>query len=237
MVLGKLYKENEILLLFLYVLLLATSITGIVLIFVYIEKLIFKISLIVLVLTLIILISLIPYYLYKYKRIPNNIIIFNVIDATITINTYKKNYIVKISDIAYITIHNLGTKFLFGDRIEEGKLCFFLIDGTKIKTLEIDNVYDAYNKLDEIVFVDRNNKEVLKEQLIDKLEGWGSKKEYKAIVSILVALFIPFFGLFFISNQNDFKKLKNGKPTGLMAIAYIISAFWILVILFVIYLL
>ena len=108
---------------------------------------------------------------------------------------------------------------------------FYLNDGTKIKTEEIDNVYDVYYKLDEIVFVDREYDVEIKDQLIDRLDGWGSKKEYPSIVSVLVALFIPFFGLFFVSNQKEFKELKNGKATGLMAIALVISALWLLAII------
>ena len=54
----------------------------------------------------------------------------------------------------------------------------------------------------------------------------GAKKEYPAIVSVLVALFVPFFGLWFVSNQKEFKELKNGKATGLMGLALFISALW-----------
>jgi hypothetical protein len=47
----------------------------------------------------------------------------------------------------------------------------------------------------------------------------------------LVSLFVPFFGLWFVSNQKDFKELKNGKATGLMAVALVISAFWVFAII------
>ena len=53
----------------------------------------------------------------------------------------------------------------------------------------------------------------------------------------MVAIFIPFFGLLFVKNQNEFKELKNGKTTGLMAVAYVISAFWFFAIILVIKLL
>lgn len=59
----------------------------------------------------------------------------------------------------------------------------------------------------------------------------GAKKEYPSIVSVLIALFVPFFGLWFVSNQKEFKELKDGKATGLMAVALVISAFWVFAII------
>ena len=231
MVIGKSYKENSILILVLYIFLFLVFVSGIAYSSIFIDKLVLKIVLIVLVSVLLLLSSYLPYYVYKCKKIPENVIVYNKLDETIIINGYKKNYAVKTSDIVAITIHNIGTKILFANRIEEGKLYFYLNDGTKIKTEEIDNVYDVYYKLDEIVFVDSQYQTEIKDQLVDKLDGWGAKKEYPSIVSVLVALFIPFFGLFFVSNQKEFKELKNGKATGLMAIALVISALWVLAII------
>ena len=74
----------------------------------------------------------------------------------------------------------------------------------------------------------------MKDQVLDKLDGWGSRKEYPAIVSFLVALFIPFFGLRFVQNQKEFKELKHGKATGLMAVAVVISTLWVFAILLII---
>lgn len=233
MVLGKAYKEDPILVMFLYFFLVIASITGIVFIVIYLDKLVLKITLIVVMGILILLLSYVPYNLYKVNKINENIIIYNELDETLTINTYKKTHIVNISDIAAITLHNIGTKMLFANRIEDGKLTFYLSDGTKIKTSEIANVYDLYDKLNEIVFKDREFTEDVKDQLIDKLDGWGSKREYPTIVSILVAIFIPFFGAFFVSNQKKFKELKNGKATGLMGMALVISTLWVIAIIVV----
>ena len=232
MVLGIAYKENKILTMFIYFILLAASITGIVFISIYVNKLFLKIILIIIISLLIILFIYLPYYLYINAKTPETAVLYNSLDETITINTYNNNkYIVNISDISVVTIHNIGTKLLLSDRIEEGKLYFYLNDGTKIKTPELDKVYKTYEKLDEIVFVDRKNEAVIKEQLCDKLDGWGAKKEYPTIVSVLVALFIPFFGTWFVLNQKEFKKIKNGKATGLMAVALVISALWAIAII------
>ncbi len=237
MVLGKAYKENSILLMFMYFFLLIILSAGIVFTAIYMDKLPVKIALIVVMGILIILLSYVPYNLYKVKKTNDNIIIYNELDETLTINVYKKTYKVNISDIAAITLHNIGTKILFANRIEDGKLTFYLSDGTKIKTSEIANVYDLYDKLNEIVFKDREYTEDVKDQLIDKLDGWGSKREYPTIVSVLVAIFIPFFGVFFVSNQKEFKELKNGKATGLMGMALTISALWVIAIIVVLALL
>ena len=231
MVLGKAYKEDPILVMFLYFFLEIAFSAAIVFTAIYMNKLAVKIALIVVLGILILLLSYVPYNLYKVNKTNENIIIYNELDETLTINTYKKTHIVNISDIAAITLHNIGTKMLFANRIEDGKLTFYLSDGTKIKTSEIANVYDLYDKLNEIVFKDREFTEDVKDQLIDKLDGWGSKREYPTIVSILVAIFIPFFGAFFVSNQKEFKELKNGKATGLMGMALTISALWVIAII------
>ncbi len=231
MVLGKKSKEDLILVIFLYVFLLSALVAGIVLISIFNDKLALKITLISVISLFIILLSYVPYYLYKNVKTPENIITYNSVEEKIIINGYKKNYEINVSDIAVITVHNLGMILLLANRMEEGKLYFYLNDGTKIKTAYIDDIYDVYGKLDEIVFKDREYEALMKDQLIDKLDGWGAKKEYPSIVSILVALFIPFFGLWFVSNQMEFRELKNGKATGLMAVALTISAFWVIAII------
>lgn len=235
-VLGKAYKENTILVIFLYFFLLIAFIAGIICLILFLEKLSIKIILISLLSLLVLLITYIPYNLYKCKKTSEDIIIYNVIDETITINKYKKNYIVNVSDVSTVTVHNIGMHLLFANRMEEGKIYFYLNDGTIIKTPELVSAYDAYDKLDEILFKDREYDEEIKDQLVDKLDGWGSKKEYPAIVSILVSLFIPFFGLWFVQNQKEYKELKYGKSTGLMGIAITISALWVFIIIVIIYL-
>ncbi len=226
MILGKKSKEDIILDIFLYVFLLSVLVAGIVFVSIFIDKLALKISLIIILSLLIIFLSYLPFYLYKNVKTSDNIITYNSVEETIIINGFKKNYVINISDIAAITVHNLGMILLLANRMEEGKLYFYLNDGTKIKTANIDNVYEVYGKLDEIIFIDREYENVMKDQLIDKLDGWGAKREYPSIVSVLIALFVPFFGVWFVSNQKEFKELKNGKATGLMAVALVISAFW-----------
>ena len=234
MVLGKAYKENSILIMFIYFFLLIASIAGIVFITIYLDKIVLKITLFVVLGLFIVLLTYFPYVVYKNKKAPDSIIIYNSFDETITINTYKNKYKINISDISAITIHNISVIYIITSEIYVRKLYFYLNDGTKIKTPEIIDAYEVYEKLDEIVYKNREYQEIIKDQLLDKLDGWGSRKEYPAIVSILIALFIPFFGLFFVQNQNEFKELKNGKATGLMAVAYVISAFWVFAILLII---
>ena len=183
---------------------------------------------------IILLLTCFPFAVYRNKKIPDDVIVYNSFDETITINTYKKKYKVSISDINVITIHNVSALYFFISALDVRKLYFYLKDGTRIKTPEIVDAYEVYGKLDEIIFKDREYEEIMKDQVLDKLDGWGSRKEYPSIVSVLVALFIPFFGLFFVQNQNEFKELKNGKATGLMAVAYVISAFWVFAILLII---
>ena len=231
MVLGKAYKENSILIMFVYLFLLIVSIATAVFIFIHLDKLVLKISLIVVLGLFIVLLTYFPYVVYKNKKTPDSIIIYNSFDETITINTHRKKYKINISDISAITVHNVSLIYFITSEICVRKLYFYLKDGTRIKTPEIVDAYEVYGKLDEIIFKDREYEEIMKDQVLDKLDGWGSRKEYPAIVSFLVALFIPFFGLFFVQNQNKFKELKNGKATGLMAVAYVISAFWFFAII------
>ena len=231
MVLGSKYNENSILVMFLYFIMLIGASAGIVCFILFSDNLNLKILISIVLGLFILLISYIPYQLYKTSKVSDDIIKYNSIDETITINGYKKKHIIKISDISVITVHNMGMILLISNRIEEGKLYFYLNDGTKIKTVYIDDVYEVYNKLDEIIFKDKEHEVEMKDQVIDKLDGWGSKKEYPSIVSVLVALFVPFFGVWFVSNQKEFKELKNGKATGLMGLALFISALWAIAII------
>jgi hypothetical protein len=237
MVLGKAYKENSILIMFVYFFLLIVSIASSIFIFIHLDKLVLKISLIVVLGLFIVLLTYFPYVVYKNKKTPDSIIIYNSFDETITINTHRKKYKINISDISAITVHNVSLIYFITSEIYVRKLYFYLKDGTRIKTPEIVDAYEVYGKLDELIFKDREYEEIMKDQVLDKLDGWGSRKEYPAIVSFLVALFIPFLGLYFVKNQMEYKELKNGKATGLMAVALVIGAFWIFLIILVINLL
>jgi hypothetical protein len=222
---------------FVYFFLLIVSIASSIFIFIHLDKLVLKISLIVVLGLFIVLLTYFPYVVYKNKKTPDSIIIYNSFDETITINTHRKKYKINISDISAITVHNVSLIYFITSEIYVRKLYFYLKDGTRIKTPEIVDAYEVYGKLDELIFKDREYEEIMKDQVLDKLDGWGSRKEYPAIVSFLVALFIPFLGLYFVKNQMEYKELKNGKATGLMAVALVIGAFWIFLIILVINLL
>ena len=76
------------------------------------------------------------------------------------------------------------------------------------------------------------------EELLNKYWGWGSKKEYHSIVSILIAIIFPIIGLAFVNNQAHFKLDKNEKAHGLFLIALLISLLWwgllfLLIIIFI----
>lgn len=235
MVIGKAYKEKSISLLFLYFFLLIASIAGIALIALFLEKLSLKIVLIIVISLLILIISNIPYGIYKCKKSPDEIIKYNEIGEMLIINTYKDQYKIKLSDINFIRVHNTSAKYFSTNRIDDGTLAFYLKDGKKIKTPLVDNVYDVYNKLDELIF----NNDISREDNIQAtstsgLNGWGAKKEYPSIVSVLVSLFIPFFGLYFVYNQSELKGMKNGKKTGLMGVAALISSLWFIAIVLVV---
>ena len=144
MVLGNKCKENSTLVMFLYFIMLIGASAGIVCFIVFSDKLNLKIIISVVLGLLILLISYIPYQLYKSSKVSQDVIKYNAIDETITINGYKKKYIVKLSDISVITVHNIGMLLLVSNRIEEGKLYFYLNDGTKIKTVYINDVYEVY---------------------------------------------------------------------------------------------
>ncbi len=59
-----------------------------------------------------------------------------------------------------------------------------------------------------------------------KLLSWGCKKEYPAIISFIISIVIPIFGLFFVNNQADLKKYKNGVNGKLMITAILITLLW-----------
>lgn len=99
MVLGKAYKENLILIMFVYFFLLIASIACSVLISIYLDKLLLKITIIVVLILFIVLLTYFQYAAYKNKKTPDSIIIYNAVDETITINTYKKTNIELIYQI------------------------------------------------------------------------------------------------------------------------------------------
>lgn len=92
MVIGKSYKENSILILVLYIFLFLVFVSGIACSSIFIDKLVFKIVLIVLVSVLLLLSSYLPYYVYKCRKIPENVIVYNRLDET---KLFKNSTILK----------------------------------------------------------------------------------------------------------------------------------------------
>ena len=189
---------------------------------------------------LIVFLFYIPYSVYRNIKVPDILIKYDTIQDTIIVYGYKKEYQIKTSDIVKITLHNVGISqtslFIIG-RLNYGKLCFYLKDGKRIKTLQMEDICDVYDKLKEIIFVDRENELENRETLEEKLDNWGKKKEYPTIVSILVAMFLPIIGCFFVKNQADYKEFKKGKVSGLMQFSIFISILWVIAAIVLFYLL
>ena len=93
---------------------------------------------------------------------------------------------------------------------------------------------DEIEEIDEEEFDDNTHPTMDK-----KITNWGSMKEYPAIVSVLVAIFVPIAGLFFVGNQVEYRKLKYGHSSNLLLVlSSIISALWwcaVIIILIVIF--
>ena len=72
-----------------------------------------------------------------------------------------------------------------------------------------------------------------------KIIGWGAMKEYPAIISVLVSIFVPIVGLFFVGNQIEYRKKKYGHSSNLLLVlSSIISAIWwcaVIIVLIVIF--
>ena len=86
-----------------------------------------------------------------------------------------------------------------------------------------------------MVFKNREYKEEIQDSLLEKMDGWGAKKEYPSIVSALVGIFLPIIGMLFVMNQVKIKEIKYGRPTGLLTVGVVASAFWILTLIITLY--
>ena len=71
-----------------------------------------------------------------------------------------------------------------------------------------------------------------------KIIEWGQFKKYPAIISVLVAIFVPFFGLFFVANQIKIREIERGKAGFIVGLASFFSLLWLaalVITLFVIF--
>lgn len=238
MIIGRVHKDNPVILIILFLIIFLSFTAGIILVFIFLDIKWLKILLIS-VFALICLISLsIPFYIYKSSKTPNDIIYYDYAKNSFRIYDYKKEKEIMIDDILGITIHNSFITILsiFNmDRTNYGKIYFYLSDGRIIKTPQLDKVLDTCDKIDEIVFKDREYKEEIQDSLLEKMDGWGAKKEYPSIVSALVGIFLPIIGMLFVMNQVKIKEIKYGRPTGLITVGVVASAFWILTFIIILY--
>lgn len=91
-------------------------------------------------------------------------------------------------------------------------------------------------------FMEEKEEEKFEDNLYYKTErkivGWGQSKKYPAIVSILVGIFVPIFGLFFVANQSSIREIERGRAGFLVGLASLFSLLWLaalVITLFVIF--
>ena len=116
-------------------------------------------------------------------------------------------------------------------RQNNGKIKFYLKNGDTYKTPYIDNIYDVYFKIDEILSLEFNEEE----PKLARFGKWGAKKEYPSILSLLIAIVLPLIGFVFVENQAKYKEIKNGKNNGLTITALTISSLWWIVVFILIF--
>ncbi len=91
-----------------------------------------------------------------------------------------------------------------------------------------------------------NNEEIIEEEFEDKLYykverkivGWGAIKKYPIILSFLIAIIVPFLGLFFVGNQVDLREIEGKKLTFILGLSLLISLLWwgaIIAVLFIVF--
>ena len=91
MVLGKAYKENSIIIMLLYFFLLIVSSATVVFIFIHLDRLVLKISLIVILGLFILLLTYFPYVVYRNKKIPDDVIEVKIADKGDAYLWYNKD--------------------------------------------------------------------------------------------------------------------------------------------------
>ena len=241
MIIGKKYKENEIGLWVVFSVIFLSSLIGI-LAFIYIEGPLWLKIMLISILTVLFLFNFyIPYLIFKQRKQKDEVLLYDDFNEAFIINYHNKTIKIYKNKIIRITNHNIGVddKALFIiNRLNYGKIKFYLKDGSSYKTPCMDNIYDVYFKADDIIYgevsVDRYEETRPVDKLIEfenKVDNWGSKKEYPAILSLLVAILLPFLGLIFVSNQSKYKEMKYGKNNGIMIASLIISAIWVVLII------
>ena len=86
------------------------------------------------------------------------------------------------------------------------------------------------------------NEEEFKDNIFYKMErgivNWGSRKKYPTIVSFIIAIVIPIFGLYFVNNQVELRKIEGKAPNHILVLAAIVVLLWwgaLIVTLFIIF--
>ena len=90
--------------------------------------------------------------------------------------------------------------------------------------------------------MENNEEEVFEDKLHYKVErkiiGWGAYKKYPLILSFIIAIFIPFFGFFFVNNQVDLREIEGHRPNFILGLSVTISLLWwvaVIAVLFIIF--
>lgn len=231
MVIGKSYKESNVVLSLALVLMCIIDssfvVAGILIDLLWLRIVCFILALIFIFVTLII-----PYIIYKQKNTLEDIILYDEFNDTIILKNHNRVYKLLCKDIKRITYHNLSissTSYFLLVRQDYGKLKFYLSDGRTIKSEAIHRICESYDELNNIVFGEdyrEPEEEALLFRIDGKISSWGKKNEYPAILSVLVSIILPLIGLVFVLNQAKYKEFKYGKNSGVMILSITISLLW-----------
>lgn len=177
------------------------------------------------------LILLLAYNIYRIRRYKDNVITYNETEEVVIIENFNKKIKIKREDIKRITYHNIGISkdsFYIIARQSYGKLKFYLSSGKVIKSDMIMDIYSSYDRMNECIFQDYEIEET--EYWYYKVEGkvsnWGKRREYPAILSVIISILLPLIGIVFVFNQAKLKEFIYGKNNGLVLLSIVISLFW-----------
>lgn len=234
MCIGKYYRDNPVEILIVYIfftLLICMAFVG----GTFIPILWIKILVLVILSILFVLAFLLLRYIYTNSKQREDTLYYNELNEEFIIHYHNKDIKIKKEDIVRIVNHNLHIDYAsILKRDDYGKIKFYLRNGKSYKTPTLENIYNVYFKIDEIVFNDNNRPLDKFYEMDTRWSKWGAKKEYPGILSLIVAVVLPLIGLTFVENQAKLKEFKYGKNNGLTILSFTISILWWLIVIILI---